>query len=86
VFIASEDDIVDRRYRIVRIAPSSVEVEDMLNKHPGEESGLTGSATSSRRENSWLPKRRHLRLQVYGVCYTLYRSWKTLRRELPRPR
>ena len=33
VFIASEGDIVDRRYRIVRIAPSSVEVEDMLNSH-----------------------------------------------------
>jgi len=33
VFIASEGDIVDRRYRIVRIVPSSVEVEDMLNSH-----------------------------------------------------
>jgi hypothetical protein len=33
VFIASEGDIVDRRYPIVRIAPSSVEVEDMLNSH-----------------------------------------------------
>lgn len=33
VFIASEGDIVDRRYRIVRIASGSVEVEDMLNSH-----------------------------------------------------
>jgi hypothetical protein len=44
VFIASEGDIVDRRYRIVRIAPSSVEVEDMLNSHRGRIL-LTGSGT-----------------------------------------
>lgn len=31
VFIASEGDIVDRRYRVVRVTPNSVEVEDMLD-------------------------------------------------------
>jgi hypothetical protein len=33
VFIAGEGDIVDRRYRIVHITPSSVEVEDVLNNN-----------------------------------------------------
>lgn len=33
VFIAQEGDIVDRRYRVVRISPTSVEVEDVLNNH-----------------------------------------------------
>lgn len=31
VFVAGEGDIVNRRYRIVRIAPTSVEVEDVVN-------------------------------------------------------
>ncbi len=30
VFIASEGEIVDRRYRVLRIGPSSVEMEDVL--------------------------------------------------------
>ena len=35
VFIAGEGDIVDRRYRVVRItnSPPSVDVEDVLNNH-----------------------------------------------------
>jgi hypothetical protein len=33
VFIAGEGDIVDRRYRILRITPVSVEVEDVLNNN-----------------------------------------------------
>ena len=34
VFIAGEGDIVNRRYKVVRIAPSSVEIEDVLtNNH-----------------------------------------------------
>jgi hypothetical protein len=34
VFVAKEGDIVDRRYKIVRIQPNTVEVEDMLtNQH-----------------------------------------------------
>ena len=33
VFIAREGDIVDRRYRVVRISPTSVEIEDVLNNN-----------------------------------------------------
>jgi hypothetical protein len=33
VFIGAEGDIVDRRYRIVRINPTSVEIEDVLNNN-----------------------------------------------------
>jgi hypothetical protein len=33
VFIAGEGDIVDRRYRVLRITPMSVEVEDVLNNN-----------------------------------------------------
>ena len=33
VFIAGEGDIVNRRYRIVRISPASVEIEDVLNNN-----------------------------------------------------
>lgn len=33
VFIAGEGDIVDRRYRVLRISPASVEVEDVLNNN-----------------------------------------------------
>lgn len=33
VFIAREGDVVDRRYRIVYITPTSVEVEDVLNNN-----------------------------------------------------
>ena len=33
VFIAGEGDIVDRRYRVLRIQPFSVEIEDVLNNN-----------------------------------------------------
>jgi hypothetical protein len=33
VFIAGEGEIVNRRYRVVRISPASVEVEDVLTNH-----------------------------------------------------
>jgi len=33
VFIAKEGDIVDRRYKILHIAPNQVEVEDVLNNN-----------------------------------------------------
>jgi hypothetical protein len=33
VFIAGEGDIVNRRYRILRITPVSVEIEDVLNNN-----------------------------------------------------
>jgi hypothetical protein len=33
VFIAAEGDIIDRRYKILHIAPMSVEVEDVLNNN-----------------------------------------------------
>jgi hypothetical protein len=33
IFIAAEGDIVNRRYRILHIAPSSVDIEDVLNNN-----------------------------------------------------
>jgi hypothetical protein len=33
IFIASEGDIVDRRYKIVRITATSVDIEDVLNEN-----------------------------------------------------
>lgn len=33
IFLAKEGDIVDRRYKIVRVGTSSVEVEDVLTNH-----------------------------------------------------
>jgi hypothetical protein len=33
VFIAHEGDIVDRRYKVVRITPVAVEIEDVLNNN-----------------------------------------------------
>ena len=33
VFIAAEGDIVDRRYRILRISPNAVDVEDVINSN-----------------------------------------------------
>ena len=33
VFIAGEGEIVNRRYRVVRISPASVEIEDVLTNH-----------------------------------------------------
>ena len=33
IFIAAEGDIVDRRYRVLRISPNAVDVEDVLNNN-----------------------------------------------------
>jgi hypothetical protein len=33
VFIAGEGDIVDRRYRVLRISPTTVDVEDVINNN-----------------------------------------------------
>jgi len=33
IFLAKEGDIVDRRYKIVRVGTSSVEIEDVLTNH-----------------------------------------------------
>ena len=33
VFIAAEGDIVDRRYRVLHISSTAVDVEDVLNNH-----------------------------------------------------
>ena len=33
IFVAREGDIIDRRYRILRITPNAVEVEDVLNNN-----------------------------------------------------
>jgi len=33
IFVASEGDIVNRRYKVLKIAPTSVEVEDVLNNN-----------------------------------------------------
>lgn len=33
VFIATEGQVIDRRYKVVRISPMSVEIEDMLNNN-----------------------------------------------------
>ncbi len=33
IFVAAEGDIVDRRYRILRISPNAVDVEDVLNNN-----------------------------------------------------
>jgi hypothetical protein len=36
VFVAAEGDIVDRRYKVLRISPASVEIEDVLNNNRQE--------------------------------------------------
>ena len=33
VFIAGEGDIVDRRYKVMRIGPTSIELQDVLNNN-----------------------------------------------------
>jgi len=33
IFVASEGEIVDRRYRVLRISATSVEIEDILNNN-----------------------------------------------------
>lgn len=41
VFIAGEGEIVDRRYKVVRITPNSVEVQDVVGSGPPQNLPLT---------------------------------------------
>jgi len=41
VFIAGEGEIVDRRYKVVRISPTSVEIQDMVGSGPPQSIPLT---------------------------------------------
>lgn len=41
VFIAGEGEIVDRRYKVVRIAPTSVEIQDVVGSGPAQNIPLT---------------------------------------------
>jgi hypothetical protein len=41
VFIAGEGEIVDRRYKVVRISPNSVELQDVVNSGPPQSIPLT---------------------------------------------
>ncbi len=41
VFIAAEGEIVDRRYKIVRISATSVEIQDVVNSGPPQSIPLT---------------------------------------------
>jgi hypothetical protein len=41
VFVAGEGEIVDRRYKVVHIAPSSVEIQDVVNSGPPQNIPLT---------------------------------------------
>jgi hypothetical protein len=41
VFVAGEGDIVDRRYKVLSIAPNSVEIQDVVNSGPPQNIPLT---------------------------------------------
>lgn len=41
VFIAGEGEIVDRRYKVVRISPTSVEIQDVVGSGPPQNIPLT---------------------------------------------
>jgi len=41
VFIAGEGDIVNRRYKVMRISPNSVEIQDVLGSGPPQNIPLT---------------------------------------------
>jgi len=41
VWVAGEGDIVNRRYKVVRIMPSSVEMQDVVNSGPAQSIPLT---------------------------------------------
>jgi hypothetical protein len=41
VFIAGEGEIIDRRYKVMRISPTSVEVQDLVNSGPPQSIPLT---------------------------------------------
>ena len=41
VFVAGEGEIVDRRYKVIRISPTSVEIQDVVNSGPPQHIPLT---------------------------------------------
>jgi hypothetical protein len=41
VFVAGEGEIVDRRYKVIRISPNSVEIQDMVYSGPPQSIPLT---------------------------------------------
>lgn len=41
VFIAGEGEIVDRRYKVIRISPTSVEIQDVVGSGPAQNIPLT---------------------------------------------
>ena len=41
VFVAGEGEIVDRRYKVIRISPTSVEMQDVVNSGPPQNIPLT---------------------------------------------
>jgi hypothetical protein len=41
VWVAGEGEIVDRRYKVIRIAPTSVEIQDVVNSGPPQSIPLT---------------------------------------------
>ena len=41
VFVAGEGEIVDRRYKVIRISPTAVEIQDMVNSGPPQSIPLT---------------------------------------------
>ncbi len=41
VFVAGEGEIVDRRYKVVRISPNSVDIQDVVNSGPPQTIPLT---------------------------------------------
>jgi hypothetical protein len=41
VFVAGEGEIVDRRYKVIRISPNSVEMQDVVNSGPPQSIPLT---------------------------------------------
>lgn len=41
VFVAGEGEIVDRRYKVIRISPTSVEIQDVVNSGPPQNLPLT---------------------------------------------
>ena len=41
VFVAGEGEIVDRRYKVIRISPTSVEIQDVVGSGPPQSIPLT---------------------------------------------
>ncbi|HUA14040.1 MAG TPA: hypothetical protein VMG31_01990 [Verrucomicrobiae bacterium] len=41
VFVAGEGEVVDRRYKVIRISPMSVEIQDVVNSGPPQSIPLT---------------------------------------------